>query len=77
MRSGVADPSAGEMITVGPVHFDLRATTSASKERSANVTFGWDLSWRQASFVGIVSGSHSMETDGPQLQLGNSTQQLP
>jgi hypothetical protein len=43
------------MTTVGPVHFDLRATTSASSVRSAKDTFGCDFSCRQASLVGIVS----------------------
>jgi hypothetical protein len=37
------------------VHFDRRATTSASNDKSAKATFGCDLSCRQASFVGIVA----------------------
>lgn len=53
-RSGVTAPSAGEITTRGPVHLDRRATTSARSVKSAKATFGWDLSWRQASFVGIV-----------------------
>ena len=56
-RSGVASPGAGEITTVGPVHFDLRATTSASRFRSANDALGWSLIVFQASFVGIVFGS--------------------
>jgi hypothetical protein len=52
----VNEPGGGEMTTVGPVHFDLRATTSASRVKSANDTFGCDFNCRQASLVGIVSG---------------------
>ena len=43
------------MTTVGPVHFDLRATTSANKDKSANDMLGCDFNCRQASLVGIVS----------------------
>ena len=43
------------MTTVGPVHFDLRATTSANRVKSAKDTFGCDFNCRQASLVGIVS----------------------
>jgi len=46
---------SGDNIMRGPVHFDLRATTSASNDKSENETLGWDLSSRQALFVGIVS----------------------
>lgn len=53
LRSGVIDPGAGDITTREPVHLDLRATTSAKSDRSANATFGCDLSWRQASSVGI------------------------
>ena len=53
--SGVSEPSGGEMTTVGPVHFDLRATTSANNVKSAKDTLGCDFNCRQASLVGIVS----------------------
>jgi hypothetical protein len=43
------------MTTVGPAHFDLRATTSANNVRSAKDTFGCDFNCRQASLVGMVS----------------------
>ena len=43
------------MTTVGPVHFDLRATTSANRVKSAKDTFGCDFNCRQASLVGMVS----------------------
>lgn len=43
------------MTTVGPTHFDLRATTSANNVRSAKETFGCDFNCRQASLVGMVS----------------------
>jgi len=46
----------GEMTTLGPVHLDLLATTSARRARSANSTFRWAFYWRHASFVGIYSG---------------------
>jgi hypothetical protein len=45
------------MTTVGPVHFDLRATTSANRVKSAKDTFGCDFNCRQASLVGMVSVS--------------------
>ena len=53
--SGVIEPGGGEMTTVGPVHFDLRATTSANSVRSAKDTFGCDFNCRHASLVGMVS----------------------
>jgi hypothetical protein len=53
LRSGVTDPGAGDITTREPVHLDLRATTSAKSDRSANATFGCDLNCRQASSVGI------------------------
>ena len=55
--SGVIEPGGGEMTTVGPVHFDLRATTSANRVKSAKDTFGCDFNCRQASLVGMVSVS--------------------
>jgi hypothetical protein len=51
----VTEPGGGEITTVGPAHFDLRATTSANRVRSAKDTFGCDFNWRQASLVGMVS----------------------
>jgi hypothetical protein len=63
-RSGVIEPGGGEIMTRGPVHFDRRATTSASRAKSANETLGWDFSWRQASFVGMVCNLSSMSVEG-------------
>ena len=54
-RSGVIAPGAGVISTRGPVHFERRATTSASRERSAKAAFGCDLICRQAASQGIVS----------------------
>ena len=54
-RSGVTDPNAGEMTTLGPVHLDLLATTSASSLRSENSTFGWDFSCLHASSQGTIA----------------------
>lgn len=65
MRSGVASPKAGEITTVGPVHFDLRATTSASKLRLANEAFGCALILCQASFVGMVSWLRLADKEQP------------
>lgn len=63
LRSGVMEPGAGDITTRGPVHLDRRATTSASKSKSENETFGWDLSCCQAVFVGMVSLSEGMDED--------------
>jgi hypothetical protein len=52
--SDVRELGVGDNMTRGPVHFDLRATTSASNDRSENETLGCDLSCRQALFVGTV-----------------------
>lgn len=49
------------MTTWGPVHFVLRATTSASIERSAKAMFRCDFSWRHASLHGMVSEKSSSD----------------
>lgn len=57
------------MTTVGPVHFDLRATTSANKVKSANDTLGCDFNCRQASLVGIVSAGLTSSWDAFEWSL--------
>lgn len=54
-RSGVMVPGAGDISTVGPVHLERRATTSARRDRSVNAALGCDLICRQAASQGIVS----------------------
>lgn len=53
--SGVIEPGAGTISTCGPVHLERRATTSASRLRSAKSTLGCNLSSRHAVSQEMVS----------------------
>ena len=65
------------MTTVGPVHFDLRATTSANSVKSAKDTFGCDFNCRQASLVGMVSAGLPPSWDRFECELSGSVCLVP